>query len=161
MDNMKAIASFFFQELAMPCLLLGQEHCDELHDRSGKTVPNVRGGGGPQFLKVLMKNLWVGVHVLEGVPHGCLPTPGNTFLVDDSLAKSILNPPDNAIFPHLWKCDRNDTFLENELGPHIRRLAYHLGSVLDFVLSNSIGNRPLSPQDEVFRKLYGYAKLNT
>ena len=84
MDNTKAITCFLFQELAMPCLLLGQEHCDELYDHSGKIIPNVTGGGGPQFLKILMKNLWVGVPMLEGVPHGCWPTPENTLLVDDS-----------------------------------------------------------------------------
>ena len=77
-----------------------------------------------------------------------------------TLQKSILNPPGNAIFPHLWNCDSNDTFLENELGPYIRRLACHPGSVPDFVLSNPIGHRPLGPQDEVFRKFYGYTKLS-
>ncbi len=160
MDNTKAIVSFLFRDLAMPCMILGQEHCDELHDRSGRVVPKVAGGGGPQFLKVLRKNLWVGVPMLEGVPHGCFPTPDNTLLVDDSPAKSILNPPGNAIFPDPWKSDRSDTFLENQLGPYIRRLASHPGSVPDFVRSNPIGNRPLGPQDEVFRRLYSYARLN-
>ena len=141
MDNTKAITSFLFGALAMLCLLLSQEHYDELHDRSGKIVPKVAGGGGPQFLKALTKNLWVGVPMLDGVPHGCFPTPDNTLLVDENLAKSILNPPGNAIFldpwkcdrndtfPDPWKCDRNDTFLENELGPYIKRLACHPGSV--------------------------------
>lgn len=129
----------------MPCLLLGQEHYDELHDHSGKIVPKVAGGSGPQFLKVLRNNLWVGIHMLEGVSHGCLPTPENTLLVDDNPTKSILNPPSNAILPDPWKCDRNDTILENELGCYIRRLAYYPKNVLDFVLSNPIGNRPLGP----------------
>ena len=118
------------------------------------------GGGGPHFLKVLKKKLWVGVHVLKKVPHSCLPTPENTLLVDDSPTKSLLNLPGNTIFPDPWKCNRNDTFLENELGADIKRLACHPGSVPYFVLSNPIGNRPLGPWDEVFRKLYGYAKLN-
>ena len=74
--------------------------------------------------------------------------------------KDFLNPPGNAIFRDPWECNRNDNFLENELGPYIRRLAYHPGIVPDFVLSNPIGNRPLGPGDEVFRKLYMYAKLN-
>ena len=76
MDNMKAIASFLFQNLAMLCLLLGQEHWDELHDRSGKIVPKVAGGGGPQFLKVLKKNLWVGVPLLEGGAPRLFSHPG-------------------------------------------------------------------------------------
>ena len=160
MDNTKAIVDFLFRELAMPCLLLGQEHCDDLHDLGGKIVPKVGGGRGPQFLKVLKKNLWVGVPMLEGVPHGCLPTPENTLLIDDNPTKSILNPPGNAIFPDPWECNRNDNFLENELGPYIRRLASHPGSVPEFVISNPIGNRPLGPRDEVFRKLYEYAKLD-
>jgi hypothetical protein len=128
----------------MPCLLLDQEHYDELHDCNGKIVPKVPRGGGPQFLKVLKLNLWVGVHMLEGLSHGRLPTPENTLLVDDNPAKSILNLPSNAIFPDPWKCDINDTILENELC-YIKRLAYHPRSVLDFVLSNPIGNRPLGP----------------
>ena len=52
-------------------------------------------------------------------------------------------------------------FLRDVLGlAYIRRLAYHPGIVPDFVLSNPIGNRPLGPQDEDFRELYNYAKLN-
>jgi hypothetical protein len=160
MDNTKAVVSFLFRELAMPCLLLGQEHCDDLYDRSGKIVPKVGGGPGPQFLKVLRKNLWVGVPMLEGVPQGYWPTPENTLLIDDSPAKSVLNPPGNCIFPNPWEGDRNDNFLELELGPYIRRLAHHSGSVPDFVLSNRIGNRPLGPRDTEFRRLYGFAELN-
>ena len=76
-----------FVELAMPCLLLNQKHCDDLHDRSGKIVPKVGGDHGPQFQNILKKNLWVGVPMLEGVPHGCLPTPENTLLTDDNPAK--------------------------------------------------------------------------
>jgi len=159
MDNTEAIVGFLFRELARPCLILGQEACDELRDRSGKVVPKVAGGGGQQFLKVLKRNLWVGVPVLEGVPYGCWPTPENTLLIDDSPTKSILNPPGNAIFPEPWKGDRNDTFLDDELGPYLKRLVCHPGTVPDFVLSNPIGNRPLGPEDEVFRKLYGYAQL--
>lgn len=160
MDNTKAVVSFLFRELAMPCLLLGQEHCDDLYDRSGKIVPKVGGGRGPQFLKVLRKNLWVGVPMLEGVPQGYWPTPDNTLLIDDSPAKSVLNPPGNCIFPNPWEGDRNDNFLELELGPYIRRLAHHSGNVPDFVLSNRIGNRPLGPRDTEFRRLYGFAELN-
>ena len=155
MDSTKAIVGFLFQDLAIPSLFLGQEHCDDLIDRSGKIVPKVGGGRGPQFLKVLRKNLWVGVPMLEGVSRGCWLTPENTLLIDDSPTKSILNPPGNCILPDPWESDRNDNFLEKELGPYIRRLAYHPGSVPDFVLSNPIGNRPLGPRDEEFRKLYG------
>ena len=116
---------FPFRELAMPYLLLGEEQCDDLHDRVGKIVPKVRGGRGLQFLKVLKKNLWMGIPMLEGVPHSCLPTPENTLLIDDIPTKSILNPPGNAILLDPWKCDRNDNFLDNKLGPYIRRLASH------------------------------------
>jgi hypothetical protein len=84
-NNTKAIVGFLFQELAMPCLLLSQEHCDDLHDRNGK--PKVGGGRGPQFQNILKKNLWVGVPMLEGVPHGYLPTPEYTLITDDNPAK--------------------------------------------------------------------------
>ena len=162
LDNTEPIVRFLFAGLPSPCLVLGQEACDELFDERGAPVPKFGGGGGQQFLKVLRSRLWVGVPRLEGVPHGWWPTADNTLLVDDSPTKSVLNPPGTVVFPDTWTGQRNDTFLVNELGPYLRRLVRHPGSVPDFVLSNPFGNGPLLPTSDVYsaiRRLAGFNKL--
>ena len=97
---------------------------------------------------------------MEGVPHGCWPTPENTLFIDDNPAKSVLNPLGNVIFPDPWTCNRKDTFFVNRLAPYIRRFVVHPGSVLDFVRSNPIGNAALSPHDNVSRSIVWLAKFN-
>jgi len=161
MDNTESIVDFLFRELPRPCLVLGQEACDDLVDQKGLPVPKFGGrGGGQQFLKVLATRLWRGVPPLEGVPHGHWPTSENTLLVDDSPTKSVLNPPGTVIFPDTWSGDRNDTFLVNRLAPYLRRLLLHPGSVPDFVRSNPIGNPALSPRDNVHKSIMRLAKFN-
>ena len=160
LENTEPIVAFLFRGLSPPCLILGQESCNELLDEKGRLVPKIGGGGGQQFLKVLNSNLWVPVPTLHGVPHGWWPTPLNTLLVDDSPAKSVLNPPGTVIFPIPWKGDMKDTFLENELAPYIRRLVTHAANFPNFVLSNPIGVRPLSPRSDVHKALVKFARLN-
>ena len=158
--NTEPIVSFLFHGLAPPCLVLGQESCDDLHDERGRPIDKVGGGGGQQFLKVLKSKLWDVVPTLRDVPSGWWPTPLNTLLVDDSPPKSVLNPPGTVIFPFPWKGDMADTFLQAQLGPYIRRLVDHADNFPSFVLANPIGNRPLSPRCEVYKALVHYARLN-
>jgi hypothetical protein len=160
LDNTEPIVRFLFAGLPNPCLVLGQEACDELFDERGAPVPKFGEGGGQQFLKVLRSRLWVGVPRLEGVPHRCWPTADNTLLVDDSPTKSVLNPPGTVVFPDTWDGHRKDTFLVSELAPYLRRLVRHPGSVPDFVLSNPIGNGPLPPTSHVYRAIRRLAEVN-
>ena len=93
MENMQPIVDYLFRDLPSPCLVLGQEDCDELLDEKGLPIPKFGGrGGGQQSLKVLRSRLWRGIPRLQGAPHGWWPTPENTLLVDDNPAKSVLNP---------------------------------------------------------------------
>ena len=154
MENTESIVHFLFHDLPSPCLVLGQEACDELFDEKGRPVPKFGDqGGGQQFLKVLGSRLWRGVPLLEGVPHGHWPTLENTLLIDDSPIKSILNPQGNVIFLDTWTSDRKDTFLVDSLAPYLRRLELHPGSIPDFVRSNPIGNAALSPRDNVYKSI--------
>jgi hypothetical protein len=97
---------------------------------------------------------------MRDVPAAWWPTPLNTLLVDDSPAKSVLNPPGTVIFPLPWNGDMKDTFLESQLAPYIRRLVNHPDNFPDFVLSNPIGNRPLNTRSEVYKNLLKFARLN-
>ena len=151
MENTEAIVHFLFRDLPRPCLVLGQEACDELLNEKGFPVLKYGRGGGQQFLKHLRTRLWQGIPVLEGVPHGHWPTPGNTLLIDDSPHKSVLNPPGNVIFPDPWTGDENDTFLLGTLAPYLRRLVLHPGSIPTFVKANPIGNAGLSPRDSDYK----------
>ena len=160
LDNTEPIVRFLFRDLPSPCLVLGQEACDELFDDKGVPVPKFGGGGGQQFLKVLKSKLWVGIPLLEGVPYGWWPTSENTLLVDDSPTKSVLNPPGNVIFPDTWAGDMRDSFLVNKLAPYLRRLVRHPGTVPDFVLSNPIGNGPLPTTSYVHRAIRQLAEFN-
>ena len=161
MANTEAIVDFLFRGLPRPCLVLGQEACDELVDEKGFPVPKFGGrGGGQQFLKVLRSRLWRGIPILEGVPHGHWPTPENTLLVDDSPTKSVLNPPGTVVFPDTWTGDRKDTFLVDRLAPYLRMVVLHPGSIPDFVRSNPIGNAALSPRDNVYKSIVRLAKIN-
>jgi hypothetical protein len=160
LENTEPIVSFLFHGLEPPCLVLGQESCDELLDDRGRPIPKVGGGGGQQFLKVLKSRLWDIVPTLRGVPAGWWPTPLNTLLVDDSPAKSVLNPPGTVIFPLPWNGDMRDTFLEAKLAPYIRRLVTHLDNFPGFVLSHPIGNRALDPRSDVYKSLLKCARLN-
>ena len=161
MENTEPIVHFLFRDLPSPCLILGQEECDELLDEKGLPVPKFGGrGGGQQFLKVLRSRLWRGIPRLQGVPHGWWPTPENTILIDDSPTKSVLNPPGKVIFPDTWTGDKNDTFFVDTLAPYLRRLVLHAGSIPFFVRSNPIGNVGLSPRDNVFKSIRRLAKLN-
>jgi hypothetical protein len=116
MDNTESIVDFLFHDLPSPCLVLGQEVCNELVDEKGFPVPKFGGRGGEQeFLKVLRSRLWRGVPLLEGVPHGHWLTPENTLHIDDNPTKSVLKPPGNVLFPDTWTGDRNDIFLVDRL----------------------------------------------
>jgi hypothetical protein len=160
MDNTEAIVDFLFRGLPRPCLVLGQEACDELVDEKGFPIPKFGGrGGGQQFLKVLRSRFWRGIPVLEGVPHGHWPTPENTLLIDDNPTKSVLNPPGTVVFPDTWTGDRRDTFLVDRLAPYLRMLALHPGSVPDFVRPHPIGNPALSPRDNVYKSIMRLAKF--
>ena len=160
LDNTEPIVRFLFSGLPGPCMVLGQEACEELFDEKGVPVPKFGGGGGQQFLKVLRTKLWDVVPRLDDVPHGWWPTADNTLLVDDSPTKSVLNPPGSVIFPDTWGGHRKDNFLVNELAPYLRRLVRHPGSFRDFVLSNPIGNGPLSPESDVYRAILRLAEFN-
>ena len=159
-DNTEPIVRFLFSSLPGPCLVLGQEDCDELFDDKGALVPKFGGKGGQQFLKILNSKLWVGIPLLEGVPYGWWPTAENTLLVDNSPTKSVLNPPGSAIFPDTWTGSRKDTFLLDELAPYLRRLVRHPGSVPDFVLSNPFGNGPVPPTSDVYTAIWRLAESN-
>jgi hypothetical protein len=161
MDNTESIVDFLFRGLPSPCLILGQEACNELVDEKGFLVPKFGGrGGGQQFLKVLRSRLWRGIPMLEGVPHGHWPTSENTLLIDDNPTKSVLNPPGNVIFPDTWTGDRKDIFLVDRLAPYLKRLVLHPGSIPDFVRSNPIGNATLSPRDNVYKSIVRLTKFN-
>ena len=59
MENTEAIVHFLFRDFPSPCLVLGQEACEEHLDKKGLHVPKFGGrGGGQQFLKVLRSRLW-------------------------------------------------------------------------------------------------------
>ena len=59
LENTEPIVNFLLRDLPSPCLVLGQEACDELLDEKGLLIPKFGGqGGGQQFLKVLGSGLW-------------------------------------------------------------------------------------------------------
>ncbi len=75
LENTVPIFKFLLYDLPSPCLVLGQEVCDELIDENGVPMPKFGGrGGGQHFLKVLRSKSWLEVPLLEGVPHGSWPS---------------------------------------------------------------------------------------
>lgn len=68
------VVDFLFKDLDPPCLVLGQENCDEPYDRNGHKIMKLGGGHCPQFLKVMQRVMcvcWgaVGVPVVEPMSH--------------------------------------------------------------------------------------------
>jgi hypothetical protein len=119
--TVKSICDFLFKDLLVkPVNILGQESCEliKVHDIRGKvSFLKVKETDKPMFLKVIRRHLFFGFNGRH--------TKDNTVIVDDSLAKHVLNPPQNVILPETWtfaSTGQADTYLMDTLLPWILQL---------------------------------------
>ena len=159
-ENTNAIVEFIFKGLDHPCLVLAQEACRTLMTRDGGIVRKPNNPKSPQYLKVMKPIFWDQRPTLMNVPYTLKTTPGNTLMVDDSPAKTFLNPRGNVIICPSWSIEKvRDRFL-SELATYLRALTNSSKPVNEYVRSNPIGESHLDPQGHLYRELFSHARFN-
>jgi hypothetical protein len=114
--TVKSVCDLLFKDLSIkPVNILGQESCELIRicDTQGKmSFLKVKGTDKPMFLKVIRRHLFFGFNGRY--------VEDNTVIVDDSLPKHLLNPPQNVILPESWtfaSVGQADTYLMDTLLP--------------------------------------------
>ena len=159
-ENTQAVVEFIFKGLEPPCLVLGQESCKLLTTPEGKIVKKPNNSAVNQYLKVLKPIFWDQRPSMVGVPYNLRPTRENTFMVDDSPSKNILNPTSNFIVCPTWTIEKvQDRFLIT-LSRYLQTLAGSSHPVPIFVKNNPIGENYMEPKSYLYRELYAHAKYN-
>jgi hypothetical protein len=160
LENTNAIVEFLFKGLHPPCLVLGQDSCRVLITPEGKVVKKPNNPVVNQYLKVLKPILWDQRPSMVGVPYDLRPTRENTFMVDDSKAKNVLNPTSNFIVCPTWTVGKvQDRFLL-DLVKYLQALWGSGFTVPEFVRNNPIGEAYMEPKEYLYRELYAHAKYN-
>ena len=159
-DTTNAVVEFIFKGIERPVLVLAQEACRTLMTREGGTVRKPNNPKSPQFLKPLKPIFWDQRPALLDVPYSIRPTPRNLLMIDDSPAKTFLNPTANVIVCPSWTIDKpRDRFLL-DLAKYMQALCGSTLPVNEYVRSNPIGERHLDPRGHLYRELFGHAKFN-
>jgi hypothetical protein len=158
-ENTNAVVEFIFKGIEPPCLVLAQDACKILYTPDRKVVKKPNNLASPQYLKVFWLLLWDQRPSLIGVPYDVRPTRENTLMVDDNVAKNILNPTANFIVCPTWTIEKvQDKFLL-DLNKYLQALT---GSGLDvnhYLKHNPIGERRLDPRDHLYMELISHAKF--
>jgi len=159
-ENTNAVVEFIFKGLEHPCMVLAQEACRTLQTRQGGIVKKPNNTSCPQYLKPLKQVFWDQRPSLINVPYQIRPNPGNTLMVDDSAAKTFLNPDGNVIVCPSWAVEKvRDRFLL-DLAKYLQALWGSKLPVNEFVRNNPIGESHLDPRSPLYRDLYSHAKFN-
>lgn len=159
-ENTNAVVEFIFKGLEHPCLVLAQEACRTLLTKEGAIVRRPNNPNSPQYLKPMKPVFWTQRPSLMKVPYTLRTTPANTLMVDDSPAKTFLNPTGNVLICPSWTVEKvRDRFLI-DLAKYLRALTDSNKPVYEFVRDNHIGEDHLDPRGHLYRELFSHAKFN-